>query len=367
MHVYSRMVEVNKELSNITIPDEYQDNAILKHYDLAFKDQLFVSYQVKAMHAAGIHFQDIKIKTFNKVAIRFRTQGLHVRFLFYLKGNSNVENGAGNQSYVHDVGMVQRNFLGDHGGDGIVHLAKNDESIHVILKMSRDFYVNLLRGESWINDDSFHNYILAGKPENKPNETVFMDQKMLNILHEIRACQAIKHNQYHFLKLKLRELLFNIHQLTNFGTKPTDMLTVSLETLEKIRGYLLLNLENPPNITELSKKFLLNEKNLRKDFKLVYGSTIYAFVIQERMNKAKKLLLEDYNVNELSLMLGYQSVSHFIKVFKSYHGLTPKEALKQFKLVAAQTVKTKTLVAAYIAGFFLQHFVASYTPEFLIL
>lgn len=342
MHLYSKLIEVNKEVCNITVPDEYQDDAPIKHYDVDFEDQSFVLYRMKAIHAAGLHIEDVKIKTFNKLVIRFLTKGQHVRFLFYLKGNTIVENGAGNQNYRHDVGMLQRNFLDDRGGDGIVHMKEHDESIHIILKMSRDFYINLLRGETWIKDDAFHNYILTGKPENRPNETLFMDQKIFNILQEIRNCQSIENNQYHFLKLKLRELLFSIHQLKNFVSKSKNHLIASIDTLEKIRGYVLANLDNPPNIMELSKKFMLNEKKLRNDFKLAYGSTIYAFVIEERMQKAKKLLLEDYNVNELAVMLGYQSVSHFIKVFKSYHGQTPKEALKQFKTIVSSQLNNVT-------------------------
>lgn len=90
-------------------------------------------------------------------------------------------------------------------------------------------------------------------------------------------------------------------------------------------------MDNPPTSAELAKIFLMNEKKLKQNFKSIYGTTIYAFVVQIRMEKAKKLLLENYNVNELAILLGYNSVSHFIKVFKNYYGYTPKEALNRFQ------------------------------------
>lgn len=346
MHIYSRIVEVDKELCNIIIPDAYQENAPLSSYAVEYDDQEQVGFKVRAIHMPGFHIQDTKITAHKTVADEFFTTGQHVRFFFYLKGQTNVENGAGNQSYSHDVGMLQRNFLDEFGGGGIVHIKENDETMHIIVKMSRAFYINLLQGESWIGDDAFHQYILSGQPENRPNQTFYIDLNMLRILQDILNSTEIQNNAYHFLKIKLRELLFSIHQLTNFGpalqSQPSD--GSAMDTLEKIRAYLSLHLDNPPSLPELSKRFMLNEKKLKQEFKRLYGTTIYAFVIQERMEKAKKLLMEDYNVNELSTMLGYQSVSHFIKVFKSYHGHTPKEALKHFKMIAQNTNKGMQLL-----------------------
>jgi len=341
MHIYSRIVDVDKELCNIVVPDAYQDDVPVSRYEIHFNDPNYVGFSVQAIHTAGLHIQDTKITAYKTVADEFFTTGQHVRFFFYLKGNTNVENGAGNQNYNHDVGMLQRNFLDDSGGGGIVHIHENDETMHVIIKMSRDFYIHLLQGENWIGDDSFHQYILSGEPENRPNQTFYIDLKMLRILQDILAGADMENNAYHFLKLKLRELLFSIHQLTNFGPSipRKDSTVSSLDNLEKIRAYLSLHLDNPPSLVELSRKFMINEKKLKQDFKRTYGSTIYAFVIQARMEKAKKLLMEDHNVNELSVLLGYQSVSHFIKVFKSYHGYTPKEALKQFKAISMNTGK----------------------------
>ena len=43
------------------------------------------------------------------------------------------------------------------------------------------------------------------------------------------------------------------------------------------------------------------------------------------MEIAKKLLVEGkYNVNEVSLKLGYSTASHFIAAFKKRFGLTPR-------------------------------------------
>ena len=44
------------------------------------------------------------------------------------------------------------------------------------------------------------------------------------------------------------------------------------------------------------------------------------------MELAKKLLSENnYNINEVSIKLGYSTASHFITAFKNKYGLTPKK------------------------------------------
>ncbi|MCC9137549.1 AraC family transcriptional regulator [Pontibacter silvestris] len=42
------------------------------------------------------------------------------------------------------------------------------------------------------------------------------------------------------------------------------------------------------------------------------------------MEKARKILLEKFPLNDVSAELGYKSVSHFIAAFKKY-GTTPKQ------------------------------------------
>ena len=49
------------------------------------------------------------------------------------------------------------------------------------------------------------------------------------------------------------------------------------------------------------------------------------------MELAKKLLSDNnYNVNEVSLKLGYSTASHFITAFKNKYGLTPKNFKKNY-------------------------------------
>jgi AraC-like DNA-binding protein len=91
---------------------------------------------------------------------------------------------------------------------------------------------------------------------------------------------------------------------------------------------LLQRLGEPITIRELSRKVGTNECYLKKGFKAMFGTTIFDFYQNERMNHARYLLYEKgLSVTEVSDLLGYSSISHFSTAFKKHTGLKPCELL----------------------------------------
>jgi AraC family transcriptional regulator len=94
------------------------------------------------------------------------------------------------------------------------------------------------------------------------------------------------------------------------------------------REILLKHIGDPITIKELSRKVAINECYLKKGFKEVYGTTIFDFYQQQRMEHAKYLLYEkSLSVTDVSALLGYSSISHFSTAFKKHTGLKPCELL----------------------------------------
>jgi AraC-like DNA-binding protein len=61
----------------------------------------------------------------------------------------------------------------------------------------------------------------------------------------------------------------------------------------------------------------------------VEGKTIEKYMILQRIEKVKELLVYDeLNLNEISYKLGYSSVAHLSRQFKSVTGLTPSHYKK---------------------------------------
>ena len=100
------------------------------------------------------------------------------------------------------------------------------------------------------------------------------------------------------------------------------------EKIIKAREVLLQQIGEPITIKELSRKVAINECYLKKGFKEMFGATIFDFYQSQRMEHAKYLLYEKgLNVTEVSVMLGYSSISHFSTAFKKHTGLKPCELL----------------------------------------
>jgi AraC family transcriptional regulator len=100
------------------------------------------------------------------------------------------------------------------------------------------------------------------------------------------------------------------------------------EKIIQAREILLQHIGEPLTIKELSRKVAINECYLKKGFKEMFGTTIFDFYQGQRMEHARYLLYEKgLSVTEVSLMLGYSSISHFSTAFKKHTGLKPCELL----------------------------------------
>jgi AraC-like DNA-binding protein len=100
------------------------------------------------------------------------------------------------------------------------------------------------------------------------------------------------------------------------------------EKITKAREILIEHIGEPITIKELSRKVAINECYLKKGFKEMFGTTVFDFYQSQRMEHAKYLLYEKgLSVTEVSMLLGYSSISHFSTAFKKHTGLKPCELL----------------------------------------
>ena len=84
----------------------------------------------------------------------------------------------------------------------------------------------------------------------------------------------------------------------------------------------------PPTLQDLASEIGLNVKKLKEGFKQIYGETVFGYLLDYKMNEARSMLnSKQYNVNEISIKLGYSTSSHLISAFKKKFGTTPKKYL----------------------------------------
>jgi AraC-like DNA-binding protein len=96
----------------------------------------------------------------------------------------------------------------------------------------------------------------------------------------------------------------------------------------KAREILLEHIGDPITIKELSRKVAINECYLKKGFRVMFGTTVFDFYQDQRMEHARYLLYQNgLSVSEVSAQLGYSSISHFSTAFKKHTGIKPCEIL----------------------------------------
>jgi AraC-like DNA-binding protein len=134
-----------------------------------------------------------------------------------------------------------------------------------------------------------------------------------------------------YFKGKVYELLslfFNKNEDTNIEQCPFLVDEENVRKIRKAKEIILAQMSEPPTLQELSSEIGLNIKKLKEGFKQIYGETVYGYLIDHKMNEARRMLnAKQHNINEISLRLGYSTSSHFISAFKKKYGTTPKKYL----------------------------------------
>ncbi len=115
----------------------------------------------------------------------------------------------------------------------------------------------------------------------------------------------------------------------NSGLSPREV-----EEMKEARNLLVKDLVNAPTISELARLMGINENKLKKNFKLVFNITIYRYLRNTRLDKARQLIArqkEELNLEQIAEAVGYQSQSHFSRRFKQKYGVLPKSYAKSLK------------------------------------
>ncbi len=134
-----------------------------------------------------------------------------------------------------------------------------------------------------------------------------------------------------YLKGKVYELLslyFNPTEATDITECPFLVDEQNVLKIRNAKKIILERMIQPPSLQELADEIGLSLKKLKEGFKQLYGSTVYQFLLEYKMDYARQLLGSgSHNVNEVAVQLGYSNSSHFIEAFKKKFGTTPKKYL----------------------------------------
>lgn len=163
------------------------------------------------------------------------------------------------------------------------------------------------------------------------NYQIYFDNNIINnaeLYNQfIIIAQDVIYNKNYNIQLKLENLLKNILQL--YATKyPIQNKDNTL--LYEVQQYILLNIEEKLTLDDISYKLGYTKEHIIRVFKKEFGLSPHAFLMNEKVNKAKTILQNSSNqtISQIALELGFCDQSHLNKFFKRSYGITPNDYKK---------------------------------------
>jgi AraC-like DNA-binding protein len=106
----------------------------------------------------------------------------------------------------------------------------------------------------------------------------------------------------------------------------------TIDRIEYAKTLLLRNLHQPLSISELAQLVKLNECTLKRGFRQVFGTSIFSYLRDYRLEQARELLVGgDMKVSEVMAAVGFADRRYFATVFRKKFGVVPKDLLYVLK------------------------------------
>lgn len=192
------------------------------------------------------------------------------------------------------------------------------------------FNVSEISGEKVT--DTPYKEVLGFKLESGEGEKVNVETPM--ILHSITFYTPIplpvRIIQVVFLFLGLLFLAFHfgfIKRVQIGGYKPVILGNLYDEELELVTSFIGDNYQDKTfSLASMAKAVAMHEDKVAALIRRGYGQNFKQYLNRIRLTEAQRLLRStDRQISEIAFAVGYNSVSHFNRVFKQFFDCTPRE------------------------------------------
>ncbi len=318
---------------------DFTDLILEQHYPEGFRvpdDKMVIDRTINAsllgcggayreIFLENIHIGYGDLHMYRPTEVYFETEGETVEMHFALLGETQAQDAETKQSYA--FGYNHHNIFYAGGFRGCA-----DYSTQQNIKI---FEVNLLPSffKRFLPQNSRHFVNFSKQMERQ--ETALLQPHNFSItpamhliIREILGCQRNGAFKRIFLEAKVIELLLlQLEQLAALHDTPSYSLRKrDLDKMHAVKEYLLAHLASPLTLLGLARQFNTNEYMLKKGFKEVFGTTVFGFWNDAKMEEAKKMLLQqDVTINQVSDRIGYKNPQHFSTAFKRKFGYVPSK------------------------------------------
>ncbi len=146
----------------------------------------------------------------------------------------------------------------------------------------------------------------------------------------IQELQMCKEHYQELLSMLLYQLLILIHRKRNSEKKIRDGFVT--KEMEDAISYFSEHYQKEINIEAYAISHHMSVSWFIQNFKKYTGFTPMQYVLSLRITNAENLLeTTEYNIAEISNIVGYENPLYFSRIFKKQKGLSPSEYRKRIK------------------------------------
>ncbi len=218
-----------------------------------------------------------------------------------------------------DVVLINANDLHKTSSVG------QEDHERILIEFNRDFLANYLA-----NIDDLNPFSCFKQKNNliKLNieEQAWIENLLFNIIRENKK-QKLGYNSA--IKLLLLQLLISLNRYNEQLNQEIIYLDKIHSTISDIARYLNKNFDENITLNSLAERFSISPYHLSRTFKNTTGFNFVEFLNNVRIKEAQRLLRKtNLNITEISNKSGYNSLTHFGRIFKSNTGLSPSKYRK---------------------------------------
>jgi AraC family transcriptional regulator, transcriptional activator of the genes for pyochelin and ferripyochelin receptors len=151
-------------------------------------------------------------------------------------------------------------------------------------------------------------------------------------LQQLLRCPFQGATKRMYLESKILELLALMTEQEQSNRLVTPIQMNEVDRIHEARKILLQRMNHPPSLIELARLVGLNDNALKRGFRRVFGTTVFGYLHDYRLEQAQQLLTSgDMKVSEVASAIGFDSRSYFSIAFRKKFGINPKDYQLQYK------------------------------------
>lgn len=103
---------------------------------------------------------------------------------------------------------------------------------------------------------------------------------------------------------------------------------INHQKIERAKDFIDRYYKENITVNDISKNCHLSSFHFSRIFKTQTGFSPYDYLLKTRIEKSKKLLIDNFTINQIAYDTGFNSIEHFSYSFKKIEKLTPTEFKK---------------------------------------